>query len=95
MSRAVAQALEEAARRIGRQLGEQAGPAVAGLYRWAGDGTREVVRHVEDADRAHGREIAAVAERLGGHPACAAPELPPMRREPERESRRESTQGQA
>ncbi|MFB7666199.1 nucleic acid/nucleotide deaminase domain-containing protein [Kitasatospora sp. NPDC056138] len=60
MTRRVTKALEDAAKRLGKSIGEDAGKAVGGLYRQAGQGTKQVAANVAKAEAEHVKSLSSI-----------------------------------
>lgn len=64
MSHPIAKALEDAAQRMGRKLGKDAAKAVGDMYSQVGDGTKKVVKNIQDADGQHAHELINLANKV-------------------------------
>ncbi|MEV4614292.1 NucA/NucB deoxyribonuclease domain-containing protein [Kitasatospora sp. NPDC049258] len=64
MSHPIAKALEDAAQRVGRTISKDAAKAVSEMYEQAGQGAKQVVKNLTDADDAHAKQILALAEKI-------------------------------
>jgi hypothetical protein len=68
VSNAIVAALEQAAKRVGLTLSEDAGRAVSGLYKDAGRGAEDVVRKFETADAVHRKRFIDLLDEVGKEP---------------------------
>ncbi|MFZ3597333.1 NucA/NucB deoxyribonuclease domain-containing protein [Streptomyces sp. BH104] len=64
MSHPIAKALEDAAQRMGRKLSKDAAKAVGDMYSQVGDGTKKVVKNIQDADGQHAHELINLANKV-------------------------------
>ncbi|WP_306323356.1 MULTISPECIES: NucA/NucB deoxyribonuclease domain-containing protein [unclassified Streptomyces] len=64
MSHPIAKALEDAAQRMGRKLSKDAAKAVGDMYSQVGDGTKKVVKNIQDADGQHAHELISLANKV-------------------------------
>lgn len=65
VANAIVQALEQAAKRVGKTLSKDAADAIKKMYTGAGAGIKQVVKNITEADDKHARELVAVAEKIG------------------------------
>jgi hypothetical protein len=67
VANAIVVALEQAAQRLGKTLGEDAGKAVERMYHEASTGVENVVKNIETADKEQAEKLLALAEKAGQH----------------------------
>ncbi|MYT68379.1 hypothetical protein GTY60_01650 [Streptomyces sp. SID8367] len=64
MSHPIAKALEDAAQRVGRKLSKDAAQAIGDMYSQVGEGTKKVVKNIQDADQRHAHELVSLANKV-------------------------------
>lgn len=72
MADAIVAALEQAAKRIGKSLSEDAANAVRKMYSDAGRGVTKVVENVSKTDEEHAGKLISIAEEIGKGDAAKA-----------------------
>ncbi|WP_030459528.1 hypothetical protein [Kitasatospora sp. NRRL B-11411] len=63
MSNQIVKALEHAAQKLGKTLAEDAGKALKGFYRKAGDNMKQVAKNVHEAEAKHAAELKKILDR--------------------------------
>ncbi|GLW75494.1 hypothetical protein Kpho02_77910 [Kitasatospora phosalacinea] len=62
MSNQIVRALEHAAQKLGKTLAEDAGKALKGFYRKAGDNMRKVAKNVREVEEKHAKDLKKIME---------------------------------
>ncbi|MFC8715842.1 DUF6531 domain-containing protein [Kitasatospora sp. NPDC057198] len=65
MSNQIVRALEHAAQKLGKTLAEDAGKALKGFYRKAGDNMKQVARNVREVEEKHAKDLAKIMRGEG------------------------------
>ncbi|GLW68537.1 type IV secretion protein Rhs [Kitasatospora phosalacinea] len=65
MSNQIVRALEHAAQKLGKTLAEDAGKALKGFYRKAGDNMRKVAKNVREVEEKHAKDLAKIMRGEG------------------------------
>ncbi|WP_051732248.1 DUF6531 domain-containing protein [Kitasatospora phosalacinea] len=65
MSNQIVKALEHAAQKLGKTLAEDAGKALKGFYRKAGDNMKKVAKNVREVEEKHAKDLAKIMRGEG------------------------------